>query len=97
MSECSGVIKGIVMQQNSECLTLQLLSPLSAHPSTLALVTCVPLVPCRYVEAVVDYLLNKSIDKHFRAFSEGFRILCDGPATRLFNAQVTSVGCPPVP
>ncbi|GAX82001.1 hypothetical protein CEUSTIGMA_g9429.t1 [Chlamydomonas eustigma] len=41
-----------------------------------------------YVEAVVDFLLNKSIDSQFTAFSEGFRILCDGPATRLFNAQV---------
>ena len=31
--------------------------------------------------------MNKSIEKQFKAFSEGFRILCDGPATRLFNAQ----------
>ena len=46
------------------------------------------LPPLRYVEAVVDYLLNKSISKQFSAFSDGFRILCDGPATRLFNAQV---------
>ena len=44
--------------------------------------------PCRYVEVAVDYMLNKSITKQYNAFAEGFRILCDGPATRLFNAQV---------
>ena len=42
----------------------------------------------RYVEVAVDYMLNKSITKQYNAFAEGFRILCDGPATRLFNAQV---------
>ena len=52
-----------------------LLSPSSPH--------------CRYVEVAVDYMLNKSITKQYNAFAEGFRILCDGPATRLFNAQVT--------
>lgn len=40
-----------------------------------------------YVEAVVDMLLNKSVAKQFNAFAMGFRILCDGPAIRLFNAQ----------
>lgn len=40
-----------------------------------------------YVEAVVDELLNRSIGKQFSAFASGFRILCDGPAIRLFNAQ----------
>ena len=33
-------------------------------------------------------MLKKSITKQYNAFAEGFRILCDGPATRLFNAQV---------
>ncbi len=40
-----------------------------------------------YVEAMVDFLLNRSIEQQFKAFEEGFRILCDGPAMRLFNAQ----------
>jgi hypothetical protein len=47
----------------------------------------------RYVEAVVDFLLTKSINTQFTAFAEGFRILCDGPATRLFNAQVWKLFC----
>eukprot|EP00798_Chlamydomonas_sp_ICE-L_P023306 gene23306-30543_t len=40
-----------------------------------------------YVELLVDHLLNKSVAPHFKAFSRGFRMLCDGPATRLFNPQ----------
>lgn len=39
-----------------------------------------------YVELMVDYLLNRSIQRQFDAFYHGFRILCDGPAIRLFNA-----------
>ena len=37
---------------------------------------------------MVDQLLNRSVARQFDAFSRGFRILCDGPATRLFNSQV---------
>eukprot|EP00798_Chlamydomonas_sp_ICE-L_P023307 gene23307-30545_t len=40
-----------------------------------------------YVELLVDHLLNKSVAPHFKAFSRGFRMLCDGRATRLFNPQ----------
>eukprot|EP00879_Flechtneria_rotunda_P005191 GHRR01005473.1.p1 GENE.GHRR01005473.1~~GHRR01005473.1.p1 ORF type:complete len:1380 (+),score=526.24 GHRR01005473.1:240-4379(+) len=39
-----------------------------------------------YVELMVDYLLNRSIRRQFEAFAHGFKILCDGPAIRLFNA-----------
>ncbi|KIY99241.1 ubiquitin-protein ligase E3 A [Monoraphidium neglectum] len=39
-----------------------------------------------YVDLMVDYLLNRSIHRQFEAFFHGFRILCDGPAIRLFNA-----------
>eukprot|EP00878_Enallax_costatus_P027167 GHUV01029224.1.p1 GENE.GHUV01029224.1~~GHUV01029224.1.p1 ORF type:complete len:595 (+),score=219.24 GHUV01029224.1:320-2104(+) len=39
-----------------------------------------------YVELMVDYLLNRSIRRQFEAFAAGFKILCDGPAIRLFNA-----------
>ena len=41
-----------------------------------------------YVELVVDFWLQRSIRRQFDAFSSGFRILCDGPAIHLFNAQV---------
>eukprot|EP00955_Chlamydomonas_euryale_P028873 304162-Chlamydomonas_euryale.AAC.1 len=43
-----------------------------------------------YVEAMVDYFLNRSIADSFDAFAQGFRILCDGPAIGLFNAQVSA-------
>jgi hypothetical protein len=35
---------------------------------------------------MVDYLLSRSIRRQFEAFAAGFKILCDGPAIRLFNA-----------
>lgn len=41
-----------------------------------------------YVELMVDYLMYRSVDWQFNAFSHGFRMLCDGPAIHLFNAQV---------
>lgn len=46
-----------------------------------------------YVEAMVNYFLNRSISVNFSAFAKGFRILCDGPAIRLFNAQVRVCSC----
>ena len=39
-----------------------------------------------YVELMVDFLLRRSVERQFAAFARGFRILCDGPAIRLFNA-----------
>lgn len=39
-----------------------------------------------YVELMVDFLLRRSVERQFAAFAQGFRILCDGPAIRLFNA-----------
>ncbi len=63
-------------------------TPSLTHSSILTPSPSFPPPPCRYVERVTDFLLNRSIKKPFEAFASGFRILCDGPAMRLFNAQV---------
>jgi hypothetical protein len=39
-----------------------------------------------YVQLMVEYLLSRSVQRQFEAFAVGFRILCHGPAIRLFNA-----------
>lgn len=44
-----------------------------------------------YVDLVVDWWLNRSVEWQFNAFAQGFRMLCDGPAIRLFNSQVGRV------
>jgi hypothetical protein len=41
-----------------------------------------------YVDAVVDYHLNRSVSWQFEAFTRGFGTLCDGPALKLLNPQV---------
>ena len=40
----------------------------------------------------MDHHLNASVAAQFEAFATGFRMLCDGPALRLFNCQVRGVG-----
>lgn len=67
---------------------LRLLSRPSSSPCPCPCFASFAFSPlARYVERVTDFLLNRSIKKPFEAFASGFRILCDGPAMRLFNAQ----------
>ena len=40
-----------------------------------------------YVDLYVDFILNKSVAKHFQAFSQGFHDVCGGPVLRLFQAH----------
>ncbi|KAJ1524442.1 hypothetical protein ONE63_010939 [Megalurothrips usitatus] len=39
-----------------------------------------------YVELYVDMLLNKIVEKHFKAFSQGFLKVCGGRVLQLFHA-----------
>lgn len=45
-----------------------------------------------YVELMVRWLLRGSVSWQLGAFTEGIMTLCDGPAFRLFNAQVRRGG-----
>ncbi|KAJ1656434.1 hypothetical protein IWQ61_003991 [Dispira simplex] len=40
-----------------------------------------------FVDLYVDFLLNQSVHKQFRAFQEGFKSVCTGNAIRLFQAE----------
>lgn len=40
-----------------------------------------------FVELYTDYILTKSIRSQFDAFSQGFMMVCGGPALNLFHAQ----------
>ncbi len=56
--------------------------------------------PCRdaeenrdaYVDTMASYYLTDSVKWQFEAFARGFGVLCNGPALRLFNAQVSTGG-----
>ena len=53
---------------------------------------CVPVYRQDYVEAYVDYLLNKSVAKQFSAFSTGFRTVCGSSVLVCFlNLQQITV------
>lgn len=39
------------------------------------------------MDLYVDFLLNKSIAKHFDAFNEGFHKVCGGRVLRLFQSN----------
>ncbi|XP_071455632.1 probable E3 ubiquitin-protein ligase HERC4 [Hetaerina americana] len=40
-----------------------------------------------YVDLYVDWVLNKSVDKHFQAYQTGFLKVCGGRVLKLFHAQ----------
>ncbi|XP_014250141.1 probable E3 ubiquitin-protein ligase HERC4 isoform X2 [Cimex lectularius] len=40
-----------------------------------------------YVELYIDYILNKSVERHFRAFHDAFHKVCGGRVLQLFHAQ----------
>jgi hypothetical protein len=40
-----------------------------------------------YIALYVDYMLNKSVEKQFEAFSKGFMKLCNHPLFRIFGAD----------
>jgi E3 ubiquitin-protein ligase HERC4 len=40
-----------------------------------------------YVDLYVDFILNKSIAKHFDAFNKGFHKVCGGRVLRLFQSH----------
>jgi len=44
-----------------------------------------------FVDLYVNHYLNVSIAKQFDYFSRGFRMVCDGPALRLFNVSELEV------
>ncbi len=41
-----------------------------------------------YVDSLVNFYLYDSMKWQFEAFAKGFGVMCNGPALRLFNAQV---------
>ncbi|XP_028404345.1 probable E3 ubiquitin-protein ligase HERC4 [Dendronephthya gigantea] len=41
----------------------------------------------RYVDAYIDYIVNKSVEKHFIAFSNGFHRVCGGRVLEFFHPQ----------
>ena len=43
-----------------------------------------------FVALYVDYLLNKSIERQFNAFSRGFHKVCDSSQCRVFSTSVES-------
>ncbi|XP_054285164.1 probable E3 ubiquitin-protein ligase HERC4 isoform X2 [Macrosteles quadrilineatus] len=40
-----------------------------------------------YVELYVDFILNKSVERHFRAFRDAFHKVCGGRVLKLFHAH----------
>ncbi|BES87517.1 e3 ubiquitin-protein ligase [Nesidiocoris tenuis] len=40
-----------------------------------------------YVDLYVDYVLNSSVERHFRAFHDAFHKVCGGRVLKLFHAQ----------
>ena len=40
-----------------------------------------------YIDLYVDYVLNKSVAKHFDAFNQGFHKVCGGRVLRLFQSH----------
>lgn len=40
-----------------------------------------------YVDLYVDHVLNKSVEKHFRAFHDAFQKVCGGRVLQLFHAE----------
>jgi E3 ubiquitin-protein ligase HERC4 len=40
-----------------------------------------------FVDLYVDLVLNKSVEKHFKAFSTGFHEVCGGRVLELFHSQ----------
>jgi len=40
-----------------------------------------------YIDAYVDFFLNKSVAKHFEAFNQGFHKVCGGHVLRLFQSH----------
>ncbi|XP_061191320.1 probable E3 ubiquitin-protein ligase HERC4 [Saccostrea echinata] len=40
-----------------------------------------------YIDAYVDYVFNKSVEDHFREFSNGFHKVCGGKVLELFHPQ----------
>ncbi|PNH05535.1 Ubiquitin-protein ligase E3A, partial [Tetrabaena socialis] len=43
-----------------------------------------------YVSLLAAWHMEGSVEAQFQAFAEGFRVLCEGPALSLFNAQVSA-------
>ncbi|XP_011505541.1 PREDICTED: probable E3 ubiquitin-protein ligase HERC4 [Ceratosolen solmsi marchali] len=41
----------------------------------------------QFVELYVDYILNKSVDSHFKAFYKGFHKVCGGRVLELFHSD----------
>jgi E3 ubiquitin-protein ligase HERC4 len=39
------------------------------------------------VDLYVDLVLNKSVEKHFKAFATGFHEVCGGRVLELFHSQ----------
>ncbi|XP_064600028.1 probable E3 ubiquitin-protein ligase HERC4 isoform X2 [Liolophura sinensis] len=40
-----------------------------------------------YVDAYIDYIFNKSVEKNFRSFNEGFHKVCGGRVLELFHPK----------
>lgn len=40
-----------------------------------------------YVDLYVDFIFNKSVEKHYSAFSAGFMKVCGGRVLRLFHSH----------
>lgn len=40
-----------------------------------------------YVSLYVDYVFNKSVEKHYKAFSQGFMKVCGGRVLELFHSH----------
>ena len=59
------------------------------HKHFNKIIFCVFLFPFRqeYVDLYVDFMLNKSIAKHFDAFNRGFHKVCGGRVLRLFQSH----------
>ena len=59
------------------------------HKNFNKIIFCVFLFPFRqeYVDLYVDFMLNKSIAKHFDAFNRGFHKVCGGRVLRLFQSH----------
>ena len=59
----------------------------TAKVCTHYLLESIILLDLEFVDLYTDYVLNKSIEKQFTAFKEGFDLVCSGTAITIFRPE----------
>lgn len=75
---------GLVFAVNTEAFDQMQSNPLKENGENISVTH---LNKQEYVDLYVDFLLNKSVERQFRAFNQGFQKVCGGRIIKLFQSH----------